>query len=510
MVDIGELAGQTVGPYELRELLGRGKLTAVYRAYQHAKRREVTVKVMSEDLTGATGYLERFSAGTRAASSLDHPHIVPFLDYGTQTGLSYVVTRHLTGGTLAERIRHAAAHNLPRASLAEIAELLTQIASALDYAHLKAIYHDGIRPDNILFDNRGTAYVADFGIARLLRQMSPLPDGLPYLAPERWRSTDVGAASDQYGLAVMIYQLVGGRLPFESTGEQQLMYEHLNEPPPSLAGTRPVLPEAVTLVLERALSKEPSARFRSNTQFAHAFSSAIEGAGGEPTGFFKFKLPKRERQPVPPSAVRPVPPKSASRPADAQPVSVSDAPAAPGPAPAEAATKPALTKQVRRKRRDAPQPAPALQLSPDGMPRREYILGLIAVALLTLTLIAVLIVGMGSIPPDVGPFPILTATSGGTRAPALELLPTRTQALASEGAGAGCILTPERDEAELYAEPITIHTIRTLGSVPAGSELSADESRRGQDGFIWYRVTHNGTDGWVHSSAVRIVRGECP
>lgn len=507
MVDIGELAGQTVGPYELRELLGRGKLTAVYRAYQHAKRREVTVKVMSEDLTGATGYLERFSAGTRAASSLDHPHIVPFLDYGTQTGLSYVVTRHLTGGTLAERIRHATAQNLPRASLAEIAELLTQIASALDYAHLKAIYHDGIRPNNILFDNRGTAYVADFGVARLLRQMSPLPDGLPYLAPERWRSTDVGAASDQYGLAVMIYQLVGGRLPFESTGEQQLMYEHLNEPPPSLAGTRPVLPEAVTLVLERALSKEPSARFRSNTQFAHAFSSAIEGASGEPTGFFKFKLPKRERQPVPPSTVRPVPPKYASRPADAQPVSVSVAPAAPGPVPAEAATKPALTKQVRRERRDAPQPAPMPQSSPDGMPRRQYILGLIAVALLTLTLIAVLIAS-GGVTPDFGPFPIPTGTSGATRAPALELLPTPSQA--AETIGEGCILTPERDEAELYAEPVTIHTIRTLGTVPAGTELAAAESRRGQDGFIWYRVTHNGTAGWVHSSAVRVVRGECP
>src|SRR5690606_5450179 len=108
MADINDLAGQTIGQYELRELLERGSLTAAYRAYQHAKRREVTVKVMSEDLTGATGYLERFSAGARAAASLDHPHIVPFHDYGTQTGLSYVVTRHLTGGTLQERILYAA------------------------------------------------------------------------------------------------------------------------------------------------------------------------------------------------------------------------------------------------------------------------------------------------------------------------------------------------------------------------------------------------------------------
>src|SRR5687768_8831067 len=167
MTDIADLGGQIISQYELRELLGRGTLTAVYRAYQHAQRREVAIKVMHEDLTVATGYLERFSAAARAAAKLDHPHIVPFLDYGTQTGLSYVVSRYLTGGSLQERIHHAADQDRPRASLSEIAELLTQIASALDYAHLKGVYHDGIRPDNILFDNRGTAYVADFGIARL-------------------------------------------------------------------------------------------------------------------------------------------------------------------------------------------------------------------------------------------------------------------------------------------------------------------------------------------------------
>src|SRR5690606_27052424 len=132
--------------------------------------------------------------------SLDHPHIVPFLDYGTQTGLSYVVTRHLTGGTLAERIRHAASQHRPLASLSEIADLLLQSASALDYAHLKGVYHDGVRPENILFDNRGTAYVADFGIARLLRQMAPAREGLAYMAPERWRDVQAAAAADQYGL----------------------------------------------------------------------------------------------------------------------------------------------------------------------------------------------------------------------------------------------------------------------------------------------------------------------
>jgi eukaryotic-like serine/threonine-protein kinase len=599
MTDIGELGGQTVGPYELRELLGRGNMTAVYRAYQHAKRREVAVKVMQENLTGATGYLERFSAGARAAVSLDHPHIVPFYDYGTQTGLSYVVTRYLTGGSLQERIDHASSRNRPRASLSEIAELLSQIASALDYAHLKAIYHDGIRPHNILFDNRGNAYVADFGIAWLLRQMTPIPDGLAYMAPERWRTLQASAAADQYGLAVTAYQLVAGRLPFEGGNDQQLMYEHLNEPPPSLAGTRPELPEAVSLVLERALSKNPSERFRSNTQFAQAFKSAIEGVGGESTNFFVFKLPKRERRPVKLAAPEPTGDPPEAKPAE---------PASPAPAfvvkpktvRAKAATKPAVTKPMQKKSRPAPEALAPAPVEPPPMPpelhivpalsrrvpRREYVLGMIAVALLTLTMIAALIASGDLGPENAARDPALTAESGATRVPAVVLLPTdmpmetqppavpeigieamqvgintvQFRAVPDDGLSGvvwdfgdgttageaapiheyaapgtynirltaagpagnevvsaaeievaeGCILTPKRSEAELYAAPVTIHVIMTLGIIPEGSEVFTADSQRGRDGFIWYRVTHDGVAGWVHSSAVRAVDGRCP
>jgi serine/threonine-protein kinase len=631
MTDITNLAGQIIGQYELRELLGRGNLTAVYRAYQHAKRREVAVKVMHEDLTIATGYLERFSTGARAAASLDHPHIVPFYDYGTQTGLSYVVTRHLTGGTLAERIRHAASQNLPRASLSEIAEFLSQIASALDYAHLKGVYHDGIRPENILFDNRGTAYVADFGIAHLLRQMSPVRDGLAYMAPERWRDNRATAAVDQYGLAMIAYQLVAGRLPFEGVNEQQLMYEHLNEPPPALAGTRPELPEAVSLVLERALSKDPSARFRSMTAFAQTFKSAIEGVRGEPTGFFVFKLPKRERQPISPPAINVMQPVSkldetvpsvpvqnevptaqseqvlVERPtAPSEPVLIEGqtVPSAPVqmPEPEEdrdevsgisAVTRPS------RKRLD-PTPAASSPVAPnpaEAKPplersgrrrasRREVVLGLMAIAVITLVMIAVKMVRGDLRSEDAAGVLTQPAANPPTRQPAIVILPTDnpTQAPASEtsevtiaaemvasnavefrtsadagltgivwdfGDGStaaeaspvhtytvpgiytvrmtatgpdgnevvttaevtvieGCILTPQQGTVQIYAAPVSIHVITTLGTIPEGTQLFTAESRRGQDGFIWYRVTHNGTAGWAHSSAMRAVSGKCP
>lgn len=643
MTDIADLGGQIISQYELRELLGRGTLTAVYRAYQHAQRREVAIKVMHEDLTVATGYLERFSAAARAAAKLDHPHIVPFLDYGTQTGLSYVVSRYLTGGSLQERIHHAADQDRPRASLSEIAELLTQIASALDYAHLKGVYHDGIRPDNILFDNRGTAYVADFGIARLLLQMSPVPDSLPYMAPERWRSVDASAASDQYGLAVIAYQLIAGRLPFEGADEQQLMAAHLSEPPPPLDGTRPELPEAVSLVLERALSKDPLARFRSTTQFAQAFKSAIEGVGGQPTGLFVFKLPKRERPPVPPPAIKVMPPASkleetvpsAPMPTEeltAPPVSVPIAEATVKSAPVQI-EEPAeerdevsdLSAKTRPSRKmsalaqaepvpDAPTPVAVKRRSErstrESRPRREVILGVIVIGVATLAMIAIKMVRGDLSPAGVAGDLTQIADVTATRQPAIVLLPTDTPtqavtllptdiptqaaillptgtpaqipvleasevAIVAETVAAnavhfsappnagltgivwdfgdgttaaeaapihtyavpglytvrmtaagpdgnevaataditvieGCILTPEQDDIELYADPVTIHVVTTLGTIPAGTELFTAESRRGQDGFIWYRVTLDGTAGWVHSSAVRAISGKCP
>ena len=160
----------------------------------------------------------------------------------------------------------------------------------------------------------------------------------------------------------------------------------------------------------------------------------------------------------------------------------------------------------------APPATPAASTSANAAPRRRYILGLAAAALLTLSLIAVLIVA-GNVAPNLGSFPIPTAASGATRAPALEILPTGspTQAPASAiPGGEGCILTPQREEAELYAEPVTIHTVTTLAVIPEGSALFTAESRRGRDGFIWYRVTHDGVSGWVHSSAVRVISGSCP
>jgi serine/threonine-protein kinase len=171
---VQNLTGQTLGQYELRELLGAGGMGAVYRAYQPSLQRTVAIKVLKPELTSDPGYIERFTREARTSAALEHPNIIPIIDYGTQQDISYLVMRLLTGGSLSERVAQRAGTEHPLPSLGEIADLLRQVGSALDYAHNQGVIHRDIKPSNIMFDNHGNAYVVDFGIAKLLEATATL------------------------------------------------------------------------------------------------------------------------------------------------------------------------------------------------------------------------------------------------------------------------------------------------------------------------------------------------
>ncbi|MDX2075312.1 MAG: protein kinase [bacterium] len=295
------LKGQMLGQYELRELLGVGGMGSVYRGFQTALKREVAVKVLPSTLAQQPGYIERFTREAETSAALEHPHIVPIVDYGTQRGISYVVMRLLTGGTLAERINQAQADNRGLPSLGETAKLLRELASALDYAHNRGVIHRDIKTSNVMFDNQGNSYLVDFGIAKLMNATNKLTGtgmavGTPtYMAPEQWSGDEVFPATDQYSLGVLAYIAVTGREPFEATTPFQLLNKHLHEMPTPLTILRTDLPPALDLVLARALAKDPKARFQSCTAFAQAFESAIEGQKGGETNFFVFKVPPKQQ-----------------------------------------------------------------------------------------------------------------------------------------------------------------------------------------------------------------------
>jgi serine/threonine-protein kinase len=279
----------------------------VYRAYQANLKREVAVKVLPVSLANTPGYIQRFTREAETAASLEHPHIVPVYDYGTVDGVSYVVMRLLPGGTLAERAAIRVGDEGARPSLEEIASLLTDLASALDYAHSRGVIHRDLKPSNVMFDNQGNPFLVDFGIAKVVQATEALTRtgmtmGTPtYMAPEQWMAEQPSPATDQYAVGVMVYALVTGRTPFEAPTPYGLMHKHLHELPAPPQTFRAGLPEAVTVVINRAMAKKADERFPTMTEFAGAFQRAIQGFDEQPTGFFTFEVEAAEA----PVAARP-------------------------------------------------------------------------------------------------------------------------------------------------------------------------------------------------------------
>ncbi|MFN8419428.1 MAG: protein kinase [Anaerolineae bacterium] len=295
------LKGQTLGQYELREIVGVGGMGAVYLGWQPNLSRNVAVKVLLTHLVNEEGYIERFNREAQIAAALEHPHIIPIIDFGTQRGINYVVMRLLRGGTLGERVRQRQESASQLLSLGEIADLLRQIGSALDYAHSQGVIHRDIKPSNIMFDDQGTAFLVDFGIARPLGAANVLTapgtsmGTVAYMAPEQWRGDELTPAIDQYAMGLVLYTLLTGRPAFEVSANTSfaLMNKHLNEMPIPVHEIREDIAPEVSALVERSIAKRPTDRFPTMAEMSRTFDRAVRGSGGAPTGFFTFSLPKK-------------------------------------------------------------------------------------------------------------------------------------------------------------------------------------------------------------------------
>jgi serine/threonine protein kinase len=305
LLGVQNLSGQTLGQYELKELLGAGGMGAVYLAYQTMLERHVAIKVLNIALLNDPDYSTRFIREARTSAALEHPHIVPVYDYGTHNGISYVVMRYLTGGTLAERLNHSRDTGRPLPSLSEVATIVRQLAGALDYAHSRGVIHRDVKANNVMFDDKGTAFLVDFGIAKLMFATSALTGtgttmGTPsYMAPEQWRGEPATPAVDQYALGVLTYAMLTGRMPFEAETPFALMHKHLNEEPTPLSVFRGDLPDGVRAVLQKVLAKDPQHRYESVSGYANDLDKAIGTPATMPTGFFVTPLPRRALPDVP-------------------------------------------------------------------------------------------------------------------------------------------------------------------------------------------------------------------
>jgi serine/threonine protein kinase len=274
------LIGKKIGQYEIQSLIGQGGMAVVYRAHQGSMKRDVAMKIVSSPITLDPAFMERFKRETQVLTNLEHAHIVPVHDYGTtEEGYTYLVMRHVKGGSLSERIRSG-----PPMKLDEVSTILFQLADALDFAHRHGVIHRDIKPSNVLLDEQGSAYLADFGLARLaepglhgnLTETGSFLGTPTYISPEQIRQDPIDGRSDVYSLGVVLYEMLAGRPPFTADSAFTIMRAHIDQEPPPIRRFRPGLPPAVEAVLEKALQKEPTTRYQTAGEMAEAFTRAVQ------------------------------------------------------------------------------------------------------------------------------------------------------------------------------------------------------------------------------------------
>ncbi|MEZ4669335.1 MAG: protein kinase [Anaerolineae bacterium] len=272
--------GQLVGQYKIVGTLGQGGMAAVYRAYHPRLDRNVAIKVMHKGLLEDDSFRSRFEREARIVAKLEHPHIVPVYDFDEVEGQPYLVMKIIEGQTLK---RVLASGPLP---LDQIVRIMDDIADALTYSHEHGVLHRDVKPSNIVIDQKGEPYLTDFGLARVARagastMSADMILGTPqYISPEQaGGQADLTPATDVYSLGVILYEMVVGRVPFNSDTPYAVVHDHIYTELPRPSEINPVVPPQVEAVLMKALAKKPGERYSSPNQMMQAFEAACAAAG---------------------------------------------------------------------------------------------------------------------------------------------------------------------------------------------------------------------------------------
>lgn len=272
---MSDWVGKTLGQYEITAYLGRGGMSTVYRARQASIGREVAIKILTEQHEPESPYLQRFQREVKTIAGLEHIHILPIYDFGTLDGYPYLVMRYLDGGSLNQLIRQRALE------INEVERLITQICTALDFAHENGVIHRDMKPHNVLLDRQGNAYLCDFGIAKTIGVDAGLTRdgeavGTPsYMAPEQWQGLAVSPQTDIYSVGVMLYEMLTGHEPFQGDSLFALMYRHMNESPRPASLSRPGIPPMLDAIIDLAMRKLPAERYQTAGELAAAVHTAI-------------------------------------------------------------------------------------------------------------------------------------------------------------------------------------------------------------------------------------------
>lgn len=263
-----DLPAPEIAGYQLEKVIGTGRATAVYRAYQPQLDRHVAVKVFALAGVGGSRFLIRFRQEIRAIAALHHQNILGLHDYGEAEGVAYVVMDYVPGGSLARRLPEAP---LP---VPQVLDLILPLTDALVFAHAQGAIHGNVKPSNILLPRPDWPQLVDFGLAggagRQARDLQPGTGGeaTAYLAPEQVLGEGADARTDLYRLGLVLYELLAGVPPFPAETAAQSTMRRCHEAPPSPRIHNPTVSTALATVLLRALAPDPAARYGQMQAFA--------------------------------------------------------------------------------------------------------------------------------------------------------------------------------------------------------------------------------------------------
>ncbi|HEU5227981.1 MAG TPA: serine/threonine-protein kinase [Ktedonobacteraceae bacterium] len=293
--------GKQLGAYLIQSRLGEGGMARVYKAYHARLRRDVAIKVIAAHTGDHAEFQARFEREAQLIASLEHSNIVAVYDFGEIDNLTYLVMQYVGGGTLRDQLHHEQPLDPRRA-----AHYTLQMARALHHAHQRGIVHRDIKPQNMLVSASDPNHLllSDFGIAKLfdasqentwtnfssaalpanpqLTSADQIVGTADYMAPEQINKGPVDARTDVYALGVVLYQMLTGHVPFQSTTLIGLLYQHVNTPPRPIHEVNPFVPAALAQITAKALAKAPADRFQSAEEMAQALETVITPSTNPP------------------------------------------------------------------------------------------------------------------------------------------------------------------------------------------------------------------------------------
>lgn len=279
------------GRYELHRQIARGGMADVFLARDQLLDRPVAIKVLFPQFASDPSFVERFRREAQSAANLNHPNVVGVFDWGEEKGTYFIVMEYVEGRSLAEILRAEGMLHPDRA-----ADITTDVAAALSFAHRNGVVHRDIKPGNILIAPSGQVKVTDFGIARAfggghtdanLTQTGSVMGTATYFSPEQAQGRSVDPRSDLYSLGIVLYEMLASRPPFTADSPVATAYKHVQEPPAPPSTINPRVPASIEAITLRLLAKDPGDRYASAEDLRADLRRFREGqpvlaAGGTP------------------------------------------------------------------------------------------------------------------------------------------------------------------------------------------------------------------------------------